>query len=173
MSGTGEASADFAGEEREFCIRFREIRAIEDKCGVGIGEVLRRLARCVAVVRQLGGIDAFMAGVEIHAEDVRQPIYQGLVGKGMPSGEATKLVRLEIDERGVQGLIDNASTALLVLWGSQKVPETDEPGEGKGTASPATSPNATTSPPSTASARPLGSRPVMSTSSRRGSSPKL
>jgi hypothetical protein len=82
MSGTGEASADFAGETRDFRIRLGEIRHIEEKCGVGIGEVCRRLARAVLCHLQgRAGLDiiaALATGIEVHAEDVRAPIYEGL-----------------------------------------------------------------------------------------------
>src|SRR6266403_1011808 len=161
MSGTGETEADFGGERRQFRIRLGEIRRIEAKCGnVGVGEVMRRLARCVLVTSKLGGLEALAAGLEIHADDVREPILQGLTAH-MSMGEATKLVRGEIDERGTPGLLDNASTALLVLWGARETPpedpeDEDEPGEM--TAGTMTPPNPPTSSTSTASAKRSGSR---------------
>lgn len=164
MSGTGESSTDFAGEERAFRIRLGEIRRIEDKCATGIGEVLRRLARAVVVLSKLQGVEALAAGVDIRSDDVREPIYQGLLGAGMSSNDATKLVRVEIDERGVRGLLDNATVALAALWGSQSVPETAAPGELQAGASPATPPKRPTSKRSTASARSSASRRETSTS---------
>lgn len=146
MSGTGESSVDFAGEERKFCIRLGEIRRIESKCGdIGIGEVLRRLARCVTAVAEHGGLAALASGVEIHADDVREPIYQGLIGGGMSTGEATKLLKLEVDDRGVRGLLDNAAVSLAVLWASQETP----PGEQPAGESPATPESPSTSETST------------------------
>lgn len=143
MSGTGESSADFAGEERTFRIRLGEIRRIEDRCGAGIGEVLRRLSRAVLVLSKVKGLEALAAGIEIRADDVREAIYQGLIGAGMSASEATNLVRREIDERGVPGLLDNVTPALEALWGSQKTPsqktpESADPGEPQAGASPAT-----------------------------------
>jgi len=150
MSGAGEVTTDFAGEERAFRIRLGEIRKIESKCETGIGEVCRRLARAVYVQNAAKGGDmlsALATGVEIHADDVRAPVYEGLVGGGMSSAEATKLVRAEVDERGMRGLLDNAAVALLVLIGSQDAP----PGEPQAGESPATPPNLSTSETSTAS----------------------
>jgi hypothetical protein len=164
MSGTGESSTDFAGEEREFRIRLGEIRRIEQRCETGIGEVLRRLARAVLVLSKVKGLEALAAGVDIHADDVREPIYQGLIGGGMLPGDATKLLRIEIDDRGIQGLLDNTSTALEVLWASRKTPEEPPSGEMRAGESPATPPKRRTSKPSTASARSSGSRPATSTS---------
>jgi hypothetical protein len=57
MSGSGEVSADFAGEERAFRIRLGEIRKIEAKCETGIGEVCRRLASAVYVQNAAKGRD--------------------------------------------------------------------------------------------------------------------
>jgi hypothetical protein len=138
MSGTGELRLDFAGEERVFRIRLGEIRRIEDKSKTGVGEVVRRLSRCVYMLDKFGGLEALASGVDIHADDVREVLYQGLLGGGMPSAEATKLLRREIDDRGLRGLLDNAAPALEVLWGSQQVPETDAPGEPQAGESPAT-----------------------------------
>lgn len=150
MSGTGESTTDFAGEERAFRIRLGEIRRIESKCGAGIGEVVRRLSRAVLVTSRLAGIEAMAAGLEIHADDVREVIHQGLTGAGMSSADATLLVRREIDDRGFPGLRDNIAVALEVLWGSQETPDPGEDRAGTGE-SPATPPSPSTSPNSTAS----------------------
>lgn len=163
MSGTGEARADFAGEERAFRIRLGEIRRIEERCGTGIGEVLRRLARATMLLAQVGGMEALASGLDIHGDDVREPIYQGLRGAGMADADATTLVRREIDDRGVQGLVDAAPTALRVLWGSQETPAKPE-GETQAGESPAPRKNGSTSRASTASARRSASRPATPTS---------
>lgn len=150
MSGTGEVLADFAGEERAFRIRLGEIRRIETRCGTGIGEVCRRLARAVYVQNAAKGGDilsALATGVEIHADDVRTPIYEGLMGGGSTAADAAKIVRAEIDDRGMRGLLDNAAVALLVLLGSQETP----PGESQAGESPATQPSPSTSGSSTES----------------------
>lgn len=170
MSGTGEVRVSFAGEERLFRIRWGEIRRIEQKCDTGIGEVLRRLSRAVMVLSQLQGLEALAAGIDIHAQDVREVIYQGLTGGGLPGGHADMLLRLEIDERGIMGLIDHASVALAVLWGSQSAPEADEPGEREAGATSTTPASASTSPASSESDRPSASHLGKSKTSRRGSS---
>jgi hypothetical protein len=130
MSGTGETREDFAGEERAFRIRLGEIRRIEDKCKVGVGEVGRRLsvAFYIKYKRPEASIVELLGhGIQIYADDVREVIYQGLVGGGMSSGEATKLVRMEIDDRGMLGLIDNVGVALVALAGARSIPEGGEP----------------------------------------------
>lgn len=148
MSGTGEVRADFAGEERAFRIRLGEIRRIEDACGkAGIYAVQARLARGVLAFAEFSGLQALAYAGDLRADDVREVLYQGLIGGGMPSHEATRLIRREIDDRGLKGVEDNITTALFVLRGSQEAPDTGEPQAG---GSPATPPSDTTSPPSTA-----------------------
>lgn len=168
--GTGETRVSFAGQERAFRIRWGEIRRIEDKCDTGIGEVLRRLSQAVLVLSQTEGLAALASGLDIHAQDVRETIYQGLVGGGMPSGKADMLLRMEIDERGIVGLIDNISVALGVLWGATSAPEADEPGERAAGATSTTPASEPTSKHSSASDRPSASAPETSKRSPRGSS---
>lgn len=150
MSGTGEAREDFAGEERGFRIRLGEIRRIEAKCGARVGEVAQRLSKAALVIRAAGGnyVEALAAGIEIGAEDVRETIYQGLLGGGMTDGEATALVRAGIDDRGLRGLTDNVGVALMVLVGTSEVPKGsagEKPAKPSKTARKArsTSPNST------------------------------
>jgi hypothetical protein len=155
MSSTGETREDFAGEERQFRIRLGEIGRIEAKCDTGIGEVCRRLARATLVIHRLGGnlVEALSHGVELYSSDVREPLYQGLIGAGMASHEATKLLRTEIDDRGMLGLLDNAGVALAVIIAVQKTPE-PKPGETGAKPKRGTKPKSSTSPTSTASAPP-------------------
>jgi hypothetical protein len=124
MSGTGEARTYFAGEKRLFVIRLGEQGRIEKACGAGLGEVLRRVARCVMLLanHKNNPVAALAAGIEIHAADVTAVLVEGLRGAGMPEQEARRLVDAEVGDRGVRGQIEHASTALTVLWGTGEVP---------------------------------------------------
>lgn len=154
MSGTGETREDFAGEERTFRIRLGEIRRIEAKCATRIGLVAQRLAKAALAINSAGGnyVGALAAGIEIGAEDVRETLYQGLLGGGMSSPDATNLVRSEIDDRGLRGLTDNVGVALMVLVATSEAPKL--PGERK--AKPRTA-KAKASPTSPQSTRPASS----------------
>jgi hypothetical protein len=169
-AGTGEVRVSFGGDERLFRIRWGEIRRIEDKCATGIGEVLRRLSRAVMVLSQLRGMEALAAGLDIHAQDIREVIYQGLRGGGMPESQVALLLRIEIDERGIAGLMDNVSVALGVLWGAQSAPEADDVGERRAGATSTTPASEQTSASSSASAKPSASPPETSKTSPPGSS---
>lgn len=157
MSGTGEVRADFAGEERLFRIRLGEIRRIEAKCGgpeqpVAIFEVVRRLSRAVYLIANADGdvMKALAIGIDVRADDVHEVLYQGLLGGNMAAPEAAKLLKAEVGDRGLRGILDNVGVALEVLWGSQETPP-GEPTAGTpqtetGDAAP---PNPSTSPTST------------------------
>lgn len=176
-AGAGEVEQAFAGELRQFRIRLGEIRKIEAKCGCSIAEVCRRLARATYVLSKFEGIEALATGLDFRADDVRETVYQGLVGASMPTGPAFKLVSDEIDSRGWQGLIDNLDTALLVLMGSQETPPPgasggEAPGEPEaGPAGTPTPPSPPTSDASMASAPRSASARARSTNSPPGSSP--
>lgn len=134
MSGTGEVRTEFAGEERLFRIRLGELRRIEAKCDSPIGDVARRLARCVLVSSRLPMLEALATGVEVRADDAREVLYQGLVAAGeMKPADVTKLLVAEIDDRGLPGVLAAATVALDVLTGSQEQP----PGEPQAGESPA------------------------------------
>lgn len=149
MGGTGETREDFAGEERTFRIRLGEIRRIEAKCGARIGLVAQRLARAVQAISSAGGnyVAALATGIEVGAEDVRETLYQGLLGGGMASPDATNLVRSEIDERGLRGITDNVGVALMVLVATSEAPKL--PGEPKAKPKTVKSKARSTSPQST------------------------
>lgn len=154
MSGTGETREDFAGEERTFRIRLGEIRRIEAKCGARIGLVAQRLAMAVQAISSAGGnyVGALATGIEVGAEDVRETLYQGLLGGGMTSPDATNLVRSEIDDRGLRGITDNVGVALMVLVATSEAPKL--PGERKAKPRTAKSKARSTSPRSTGPASP-------------------
>jgi len=73
---------DFAGEERTFALRIRELRALQGVCDAGPGELLQRF------VAQRYRVD-----------DVRETIRQGLIGGGDTDAIATKLMRDHFDDR--------------------------------------------------------------------------
>jgi len=154
MSGTGETREDFAGEERTFRIRLGEIRRIEAKCGSRVGDVAQRLAKAALAIRAAGGnyVAALAEGLPIGAEDVREVLYQGLLGGGMTAPEVTNLVRVEVDDRGLRGITDNVGVALMVLVATSEAPKLA--GESKAKARKTASKVPSTSPRSTQPASP-------------------
>lgn len=132
MSGLGEVHKDFAGEERLFRIQLGEIRRIQVACGTperpcSIGDVIRRLAACVYVQDNVKGLQGLIAGLEIFADDVRAPIFEGLSGARVLSpGEVTRLVAAEIDRQGMDGILRHARLALEILTGTQREPAADD-----------------------------------------------
>ena len=167
---------DFAGEERPFLIRIGELRRIQTACGAGPGEVANRLARCVKTLREFPKLTVFEQALigmgHLYVDDVRAPIYEGLVAGGMTAPEASKLVRAEIDDRGFRGLVENAGLALGVLISGVSMPAEDDdagelkPGENPPAASstsesftPPAVPSDISNPPSTPAASGNSSKP--------------
>jgi hypothetical protein len=82
MSRTAKVTAEFGGEEHEFCLRWGELIELQEKCDAGPGMVLMRL-----VANQW------------RLEDVPAVIRLGLMGGGMDPAAASRLVRRYVEER--------------------------------------------------------------------------
>jgi hypothetical protein len=164
---------DFGGEERNFLCRIGELRKIEEKCGVGVFEIAGSLGRVVQVLREKPNATLFeqviyMAGTK--ADFIREPIYQCLVAGGMPSGEATMLVRQEVDEQGFVGLVQSASVALVALIAGVSIPD-KEKSEGELAGAPKAPKDSTSGKSTETGARSAGRR-SKSTAKASGSSAK-
>lgn len=163
--------ADFGGEERRFLLLLGGIRKVEEKTGQASGSILHALARVVTIQKAYPNATLLEQSAigfgDLRVDYVREPVLQGLIDGGLNPNESAKLVRTWIDERGFQGVIENAWLAWMVLGLGWKRPEIDA-GESKAETQTATaSPPDSTSPTSTAPEPPSdGPRPK---SMRRGS----
>lgn len=88
----------WADGEFTFDLRLKEVRALQEKTGLGPAVILMRI--------QSG---------EWKVDDYRETILQGLLGGGMSAPEASKLVRLWVDERPAQESLLPAQ-AILMAW---------------------------------------------------------
>jgi len=93
MSRTGRISAEFAGEERDFRLAWGELMELQEKRDAGPSMVLARLSLN-----------------QWQLQDVTETIKLGLVGGGMDTAAAAKLVRQHVEQRpfelgGVDGLV--------------------------------------------------------------------
>lgn len=88
----------WADGEYTFDLRLKEIRALQEKTGLGPAVILTRI--------QIG---------EWKVDDYRETILQGLLGGGMAAPEASKLVRLWVDDRPAQESLLPAQ-AILMAW---------------------------------------------------------
>jgi hypothetical protein len=82
MSRTAKVTAAFGGEEHAFCLRWGELMELQEKCEAGPGMVLMRL-----VANQW------------RLEDVPAVIRLGLIGGGMEPAAASRLVRMNVEQR--------------------------------------------------------------------------
>ena len=93
MSRTGRISAEFAGEERDFRLAWGELMELQEKRDAGPSVVLARLSLN-----------------QWQLQDVTETIRIGLVGGGMDTAQAARLVRLNVEQKpfdlgGVDGLV--------------------------------------------------------------------
>lgn len=81
MSRAAEASLAFAGEDRIFRLSLGRLRALQEKVDCGPMELLSRYATGAWRV-----------------DDLREVIYQGLVGGGLDAAAASRLMKTDFDD---------------------------------------------------------------------------
>lgn len=152
MRATG-IERDFGGEVRKFDISpIGAWRAVEARCGVGIGRVLARLYTGMSQPQ----------GFDVYGDDIREVLFQGLKGGGMPDAEASKLIRTHFDQAGGKGQFCSLALEIVsAFW--LGAPEGNEP-------APQTESEATMAPAASTSAPSM--EPVQPSGSRRGKSTK-
>lgn len=125
-----EIRRPFAGRERTFRLRLGEASELERLCGVGIGEIMLRLATHRFTIA-----------------DVREAVRLGLQGNDMTEPEATALVMRNVDRNPLAQHIDLASeiVAAYVNGIPEDLKKKADPDGETGTSSPETSTPGTTS----------------------------
>lgn len=133
MSRTAEIELSFGGEDRLFRLNIGRLRALQEKVDAGPMELLSRLS----------------AGTW-RVDDVREVLLQGLIGGGMSSADATRLVKTDFDDLPLQPFVQIAQAVVMTaLVGAEDEVAGEPPGEEQNSPSPA--PNSA-SPASTAAA---------------------
>lgn len=133
MSRTAEIELSFGGEDRLFRLNIGRLRALQEKVDAGPMELLSRLS----------------AGTW-RVDDVREVLLQGLIGGGMSSADATRLVKTDFDDLPLQPFVQIAQAVVMTaLVGAEDEVAGEQQGEEQTSPSPA--PNSA-SPASTAAA---------------------
>lgn len=140
MNRSAICPADFAGEERTFRLSIGPLRALQEKTDCGPMELLQR----------------FAAGTW-RVDDLRETILQGLVGGGMPSPEASRLIRFNFDDLPLQPFVILAQGIVMAALVGAEDEDLGEP-EGEELKSPSPeaksgSARSTASPPPSVSIR--------------------
>lgn len=150
MSRSGEITLAWGDEDRTFRLGIREWEKVQEKCDAGPAEILARLAPAFIALQQgLSPQQVISAGYlgtwRVH--DVREPLYQGLIGAGKNPNEAGKIVRDLVDERP---LIESMAIAYQVVLASVTGAEDEPPpGEPEGEAKMASPEESSPSQPTT------------------------
>lgn len=113
MDGSGQLIRPFGGEERAFRLDIDRLRALQAKCDAGPVEIIRRIE-----------------GGAWRIDDLRETIFQGLVGGGATQLDATVLMRDHF-ERQPKGYAQFTPLAHDILVEAVFGPEDDPLGEQK------------------------------------------
>lgn len=123
---SAEILLTYAGSERLFALKGKQIEGLEHELNEGIGKIVMRV----------------FSGVDYTFRHLRQTIYWGLIGGGMSPTEATELVKQYVDGCPIDPTGDPSSTyktarAVLqaVHFGWEALPEPS--GEAKAPETPA------------------------------------
>ncbi|MDR3512626.1 MAG: GTA-gp10 family protein [Caulobacteraceae bacterium] len=168
MSRDASIELPFGLEARAFRLGIGEWRRIQEATDAGPYEICGRLGAAVrAAVQGLTSLEGLLlaANCKLQVDDVRQVLYQGLVGGGMPPNDAGKLVGQLVDQRPISEQVGTAyQVAIAGLAGAGDEPPGESGGEAAPDESSRTSPTeSSASPASTATARPSASRRRKST----------
>nr|WP_315026862.1 gene transfer agent family protein [Brevundimonas diminuta] len=128
MSRTAEIEIAFGGEDRPFRLNIGRLRALQEKVDAGPMELVNRLS----------------AGAW-RVDDLRETILQGLIGGGMTSAEATRLMKSDFDDLPLAQFVPIAQAILYTtLLGAEDEPAGEpaggapsSPSPGQNSASPA------------------------------------
>jgi len=141
MSRSGELVREWGDAERTFRLGIGEWRKIQETCDAGPGEIAARLSAWAAVRQRNTGasfLDLLAGGAagKWRVDDVREPLYRGLIGGGMNPTEAGRLLRDLHDERPMMENIDLALAVVLAsLVGHEDEPAGEPEGEPQTTTS--------------------------------------
>lgn len=96
MSRSAEVTLSFGGEDRLFRLPIGRLRALQEKVDCGPYELLRR----------------FMSGTW-RVDDLRETIYQGLVGGGMEAPAAGQLMKSDFDDLPLTQFVPVANAVIM------------------------------------------------------------
>jgi hypothetical protein len=132
QSGGLAVTLPFAGEDRLFKLGIGQWRAIQDKCKAGPEIIAARLATSSSAIGLgLDLVNSIAAGAvgDWRVDDVREVIFQGLIGGGTDVTTSTLLVQTYVDVRNTRPLVP---VAFGIVKASLEGLATSAPGEAKG-----------------------------------------
>lgn len=115
MSRSAEVVLPFGGEDRTFRLNIGRLRALQEKVDAGPHELWQRVN--VGTWR---------------VDDLRETLLQGLIGGGMSSADATRLMKTDFDELPFAQFVDLAKAIILVTLFGAPDEEDEDAGEPKG-----------------------------------------
>lgn len=98
MSRTAEIVLPFGGEDRTFRLNIGRLRALQEKVDAGPHELWMRVNTGTWRV-----------------DDLRETLLQGLIGGGMSSADATRLMKTDFDDLPFAQFIETTKAVLMVM----------------------------------------------------------
>jgi hypothetical protein len=131
VSRGGEVTCQWGDAERTFRLGIGEWRKVQETCDAGPAEIAGRLASWAAMRQRAPGVSFLdlLAGGALgkwRIDDIREPLYRGLIGGGMSPTGAGLLMRDLFDARP---LTENIALALEVVLASLVGPKDEPVGE--------------------------------------------
>lgn len=114
MSRAAEIELAFAGDDRLFRLPIGRLRAVQEKCDAGPMELLRRYV-----------------GGTWRVDDLREVIFQGLIGGGMGQTQATVLVSANFDGLPLAEFVPIAQAIVMAAVVGVEDEEVGEPEAGE------------------------------------------
>jgi hypothetical protein len=131
MTRSARITLAWADGDHPFRLAIGQLQELQDKCGAGPPEILRRLM-----------------SQTWHVNDVRETLRLGLIGGGMPPAEALTLVKRYVDAED-RPLAENVLYATLVVQAAIVGVEDESLEKPKGAEETTAETTASPSPPST------------------------
>lgn len=152
MSRAGEITLPWGDEDRTFRLAIGDWRKVQEKCDAGPAEILARLAPVFTATQQGLRFEQIVAAGFLgrwRVDDVREPLYRGLIGGGMEPTAAGKLIKELVDDRP---LLEPLGMAYQVVLASVVGAEDEPLGELQGEAETVSPEESSASPTTSASA---------------------
>ena len=102
VSRYGDVELELGGEPRTFRLGIGEWRKVQEQCDAGPAELLARMAPPFEALRRgVRSADLISSGLlgRWRMDDIRAPIFHGLVGGGLAPNDAMSIVREWVDQR--------------------------------------------------------------------------
>ena len=147
MSRNGEITLAWGDEDRTFRLGIGEWEKVQEKCDAGPAEILARLAPIFSATEAGLSLKQIISAGYLgtwRVQDIREPLYRGLLGGGLDPTKAGRVIRDLVDERPFIESVPIAYQVVLAsILGAEDEPVGERTGEEAVTSPEESSPSPT------------------------------